>query len=236
MYGKVFASIFDGSLYGHFEATAVMMALIALADKSGVVDMTPKALAARTGFPLDVIRRGLEELSQPDPESRSHEHDGRRIIPIDPERSWGWQLVNYAKYRCIRSNDDRREYMRDYMANRRAVNSVNPALTDLAKAEAEVDVKEKKKDGASAPDVWGFGIELLTNEGGLSTGSARSYLGALCKQWAEQTVLDALMAATGKADPKAYARKWLEDKPRKGQAAQSETDKLFDRLEREGRA
>jgi 5-methylcytosine-specific restriction endonuclease McrA len=129
VYGKVFASIFDGSLYGHFEATAVMMALIALADKNGVVDMTPKALAARTGFPADVVERGLAELSKPDPDSRSHECEGRRIVPIDPERSWGWRLVNHGKYRGIKSNDERADYMRDYMAKRRQqTRDVSPAL------------------------------------------------------------------------------------------------------------
>lgn len=75
----------------------------------------------------------------------------------------------------------------------------------------------KEKDGAEAPvDVWSFGIDLLSRDGGLGTGTARSYIGGLCRMWPESTVLDALMAAAGKADPKAYARKWLESKPRKG--------------------
>lgn len=151
MYGKLFASIFEGSLYGQFDALVVMTALIALADKDGVIDMTPQALAARTSYPLEVVQRGLEHLAQPDPRSRSKEHEGRRIVLIDPERGWGWRLVNHAKYRGIRSQDDRAEYMRDYMAKRRAkgrrvntgvstsVNSVNSVLAPLAHTEAEAE-------------------------------------------------------------------------------------------------
>lgn len=91
-------------------------------------------------------------------------------------------------------------------------------------------IKEKDKDAADAADVWAYGIELLTKESGLSDRQARSYLGILCKQWPEQAVLDALMAATGKADPKAFARKFLEDKPRKGQRRRSAAQELIDEM------
>jgi uncharacterized protein YdaU (DUF1376 family) len=86
------------------------------------------------------------------------------------------------------------------------------------------------KDGAEAPDVWAFGLEVLTKESGLSERQARSYLGALLKTWSERTVLDSLMAATGKADPKAYARKWLEDKPEKGQKRRSAAEELMEEM------
>jgi hypothetical protein len=163
VYGKVFASIFDGSLHGKFEATAVMMALIALADKDGAVDMTQEALAARTGFPLDLIERGISQLSQPDPRSRSKDAEGRRIVPIDPERDWGWIMVNHAKYQSIRSNEERREYMREYMAKRRAVNNVNQPLARLAHIDRDTDIDtdtKKRVERASRfaltqlPDEW----------------------------------------------------------------------------------
>lgn len=93
--------------------------------------------------------------------------------------------------------------------------------------------KEKDKDGASDEsdaDVWSFGIDLLTREGGLGKGTARSYLGALLKSWDEAMVLDALMASAGKADPKAYARKWLDDKPRKGHKKRSAAEELMEEI------
>jgi hypothetical protein len=54
MYGKIFESIYDGSLYGDWKAIAVLQQLIVLADEHGVVDMTPQAISGRSSFE-DVI-------------------------------------------------------------------------------------------------------------------------------------------------------------------------------------
>ncbi len=111
-------------------------------------------------------------------------------------------------------------------------------VSSLEKRREEIEKEKRREDGAIAPDVdlWSFGIDLLSRECGLSQGLARSYLGGLCKQWPENTVLDALMAAAGKADPKAYARKWLDDKPRKGQRKMTAAEELMAELEAEEHA
>lgn len=96
-----------------------------------------------------------------------------------------------------------------------------------------ITTKEKDKEDASA-SVWDFGIDLLTREGGLNAKTARSYIGMLCKQWSEATVLDALMAAAGKADPKAYMRKWIDGQPKKGKKADS-LDDVIRQLQAEGK-
>ena len=48
MYGKIFESIYDGSLYGQWEAIVTMQQLIVLADADGVIDMTPPAISGKT--------------------------------------------------------------------------------------------------------------------------------------------------------------------------------------------
>ncbi len=63
MYGKIFDSIYDGTLYGQWEAIVVMQQLIVLADANGVVDMTPPAISARTSIPLPIIEKGLQILA-----------------------------------------------------------------------------------------------------------------------------------------------------------------------------
>jgi hypothetical protein len=128
MYGKVFSTIFEGSLYGHFEATATMMALITLANKHGEIDMTIEAMAARTGFPVDFLRKGIETLQAPDPRSRTPDSDGRRIVRIADHRDWGWKLVNYEKYSRIRSDDERRDYHRQYYRARRSAAAKDQAI------------------------------------------------------------------------------------------------------------
>lgn len=128
MYGKLFAQMYDGTLgtRGPWQALVAFQQLIILADKYGQVDMTADAVARRTTIPVDIITVGIAALELPDPDSRSPDEDGRRIVKIDPERSWGWRIVNYDHYRKIRSEEERREYHRKYMRDRRAkANSTN---------------------------------------------------------------------------------------------------------------
>ena len=132
MYGKIFESIYDGSLYGQWEAIVTMQQLIVLADADGVIDMTPPAIAGKTSIPLEILEKGLKILSEPDPYSRSQGSDGVRIQLLDEQRPWGWFLVNHQKYRDLRTREERREYMRNYMRDRRASESVNNSKQPLA--------------------------------------------------------------------------------------------------------
>lgn len=120
MYVKMFKSIFDGSLYGQFEPTVVFMAMLVIAEREGIVDMTPKAIAARCGYPLDIVERGIAELEKPDPSSRTPDEDGRRIMRLEESRDWGWRITNYEKYEKIRSAEERREYFRMKKREQRA--------------------------------------------------------------------------------------------------------------------
>lgn len=159
MYGKIFDSIYDGSLYGQWEGIVTLQQMIVLCDQEGFVDMTPQALAARTSIPFEIITKGIEILMQPDRYSRTEGAEGRRIELIDTRRPWGWKIVNYGKYREMRTIEDRREYMREYMRTRRSepndslykgdvssgkqsVNSSKQPLAQLAEAEAEAEAKK----------------------------------------------------------------------------------------------
>ncbi len=122
MYGKLFSQMYDGTLAttGPWQALVTFQQLVILADQRGHVDMTAEAVARRTTIPLEVIQTGIQALQEPDPDSRSPDENGRRIVPIDPDRSWGWRIVNHAHYRKIRSEEERREYHREYARRRRA--------------------------------------------------------------------------------------------------------------------
>lgn len=98
-YTVVFDSVFDGTLCGRWPTLPVWLSLLPMADKNGHIDITYQAIAARTGWPIELLKEAIAELMQPDEQSRSAAHEGRRLIPIDPARSWGWVVVNHAKYR-----------------------------------------------------------------------------------------------------------------------------------------
>lgn len=123
MYGKVFESIYDGTLAGHWQAIVTMQQLIVLATPDGVVDMTPEAIARRTTIPLEIITAGLKHLAEPDPYTRTPGEDGRRIVLLDNHRPWGWRLVNHGKYMRLRNMTEKREADRARIAEKRKQNS-----------------------------------------------------------------------------------------------------------------
>jgi hypothetical protein len=95
----VYGSIFDGTLMGKWPAAAVFATILPLADKDGNIDVNPELVAYKTGWPVKELMQGIEQLMQPDPLSRSKDKDGRRLELIDPDRPWGWHVVNHKLYR-----------------------------------------------------------------------------------------------------------------------------------------
>ena len=161
MYGKLFAQMYDGTLgtKGPWQALVTFQQLVILADKHGELDMTIEAIARRTTIPIEIIREGIKALEQPDPDSRSPALEGRRIDRLNADRDWGWRIVNYAHYRSIRTQDDRREYMKHYQRERRAkvkestVSTSGKQNQPIAEAKAEAS-KERAARGTRLPPDW----------------------------------------------------------------------------------
>lgn len=119
MYAKIFEQIFDSSIAENYRVRHVFEDLLKLADSTGVVDMTPEAISRRINCPLEEVGHALVELAKPDLRSRSPDHEGRRIIPLDSRRDWGWIIVNYALYRALQDEEARRATWRDAKAKQR---------------------------------------------------------------------------------------------------------------------
>lgn len=98
-YTPVFGSIYAGTLWGRWPMAPVWASLLPLADARGQIDLSYEAIAGMTGWPLELLRQGIEQLCEPDPHSRSRAEEGRRLVLIDPARSWGWRVVNHELYR-----------------------------------------------------------------------------------------------------------------------------------------
>jgi hypothetical protein len=119
MYAKIFSSLFDGSMRGHPDLILVFVNLLCHSDEDGIVDRHWRAISDETGLSEDKVRQAISELESADPESRTPTEQGRRIVRIDEHRDWGWRIVNHKHYRDIRTQAERREYMRKYMADKR---------------------------------------------------------------------------------------------------------------------
>lgn len=105
-YTKLFNSIITSTLWLEPDHTRlVWITMLALADKNGEVQASVPGLAKMAGVPVEACRSALECLSSPDPDSRSKEVEGRRIVEIEG----GWELINHSKYRRMASEEDARE-------------------------------------------------------------------------------------------------------------------------------
>jgi hypothetical protein len=135
MYVKLFSSLYQGTLRGNSHGILVFTNLLAHCDREGVADIHPKAIAEEVGLSVELVRAALDELEAPDIESRSPDEGGRRIVRVDEHRAWGWRIVNYAKYRAIKNEDDRREANRIAVAKHRAARAVSsPVIIGNAKS------------------------------------------------------------------------------------------------------
>jgi len=82
-----------------------------------VVELNPRLLAFIIGEKEETIESAIEVLCSPDPESRSKEEDGRRLIRTG---QYEFHVVNGWKYRARRDPEKRREQNREAQARYRA--------------------------------------------------------------------------------------------------------------------
>jgi hypothetical protein len=153
MYGKIFDSLFGSSIMEEAMHTRLLwLSMIVLADEDGVLDMTAPALARRTNIPIDLVEDGLARLAAPDPTSRTDAEDGRRIVPLDGQ-PFGWQLVNYAHYRALHSNAERRDYWREYRRQRRAEGKDGSAVHCERSEQECTEVNVHNPSASASPSV-----------------------------------------------------------------------------------
>lgn len=98
LYGPALAgsSLLETSLAARW----LFVYLLACSDREGRYHaQTLPALARAANVPLDQIEAAVAELESPDINSRSTEHEGRRIERIPG----GWRVLNYEKYRDYRT-------------------------------------------------------------------------------------------------------------------------------------
>ena len=158
MYAKVFTSMWTAVFTGKLEASAVLMACVTLCNAQGILDMTPEAISGRTGWPLEFVRKGISDLEQPDPRSRTPDDEGRRLAKLDEHRDWGWLIVNYEKYRTLADPDTIKEQnkvrARKYRERRNTPSSRSVTDGNGLSRQAEGEAEEGKRGNvAPAPSV-----------------------------------------------------------------------------------
>jgi hypothetical protein len=162
-YAKLFSQIIHSTIWREDKATKVLwVTMLAMADKDGVVEASLPGLADAARIELEECLTGLQVLMNPDPYSRTKDFDGRRIMEVDG----GWALLNYPKYRAIKSEEEVREKNRqkvaDWRASKRAkvtepvtnVTNCNPMLPPMQSTEAASEavlIKESCGEPSASP-------------------------------------------------------------------------------------
>jgi hypothetical protein len=98
-YTPIYDHMLSGTLYGRWPHTGIWACLLSRASREGVIDEVPASLAAAIGVPVDLLLQCIHDFMQPDPGSRTKDHEGRRLELLDPNRDWGWRILNHGKYR-----------------------------------------------------------------------------------------------------------------------------------------
>ncbi len=153
-YVKVHASILDSSVWLEDDRTRIVwFTLMAMANRDGIVEASVPGLANRARVPRRSCEAALEIFMAPDPDSRTPDHDGRRLEKVPG----GWRLLNYEPYREKDSIEDAKaknaERQRRFRERHGDVTLRN--VTDVTERDSNVTVTAPYASASASSDPSG---------------------------------------------------------------------------------
>lgn len=148
-YSKLDCGIVDSSLWEMpHEYLRVWIAMLAKTDATGYVRVAAPAMARLCHLTREDFDRIIDVYCSPDPESRTSDHDGRRLEKVEG----GWQILNYAKYReGLKQPDSSAGRMRKLREKRKCDGFAVTVTVGDAYAEAEAEAEAIKNLSDSCP-------------------------------------------------------------------------------------
>jgi hypothetical protein len=156
---KLYGSILDSTIWLEPLPTKVVwITMLAMADADGCVVSSIPSLAKRAGVSREEVHTALATLAAPDPDSKTSDHEGRRIERVDG----GWLILNHRKYRDMRTDTQiaTAERVRKYrerhkqgvtVTNVTKVNGQKRAVRTEAEAYTEEEADKTKTTTSAAP-------------------------------------------------------------------------------------
>jgi hypothetical protein len=103
---KLDSEILTSTIWSESAATKVVwITILAMMDRRSEVHGSVPGLARIAGVETEECRQALQAFMLPDKDSRSKEHEGRRLREIDG----GWLVLNGDKYRAKYSREWKKE-------------------------------------------------------------------------------------------------------------------------------
>ncbi len=155
-YSKLFSSLPESTIWTEpLHVRVVWITLLATCDREGRIWASVPGLAKRSNVTLEQAQEALGRFMAPDRYSRTPDHEGRRIEPIDG----GWRLLNHAKYRELLSASDRKEQKLRWWHDNRGRNArangavpqadPQPAAQSLENAAQAIEESRRATESAS---------------------------------------------------------------------------------------
>lgn len=153
-YVKLFNSILGSTVWDNDSDTRIVwVTMLAMADRDGNVEASVPGLAHLARVSREACERALACFLAPDPDSRTRDHEGRRIEAIDG----GWRLLNHDKYKFLLSKDDqaernaaRQKRHRDRNRNAQALRVTQSNAGNDKQIQIHSQKPEAKKESAEA--------------------------------------------------------------------------------------
>ena len=128
------------------ETKILWITMLAMKDRDGFVTGVPSALARTAGLTPEECNKALLELSSPDPESSSPEHEGRRIKAIPG----GWLVLNHSKYQKQMSDTFKRARKTVWESVKR---ENQRAMDRVDEKKDAINAQKRPKKDVSGPSV-----------------------------------------------------------------------------------
>lgn len=148
---KIYGTILRSSIWNESSDTRCLwITMLADADAEGYVRGSVGGLARLANISRDAAVEGLRVLAAPDPDSRSPDHDGRRIEEVEPGT---WRILNYRRWRELRTphqiaaaerQQRRRDRERDERDTSRAVTPVTPCSPSPSPSSSSQEDQEQE--------------------------------------------------------------------------------------------
>lgn len=195
MYVKLFASILDSSIWSeNYPTRLVWITLLAMADAEGLVRASVSGIARRAAVKRLEAEAAVKALCSPDRDRPDQEHDGRRLEVVDG----GWKVLNYQKYREIRTQQQFRDALRQQRHRDRLRVSRDASQQADAEAVSEAEAEQSKALVARGATAESLITELRSvHQNGKAKAATRDALAQLVfAYWAAKwdkpkTLLDA---------------------------------------------
>jgi len=203
---KLFSSITESTIWCEDSETRIVwITMLAMADKCGRVWGSIPGIANRARVSPASAEAAINKFLSPDAYSRSNTYDpnseGRRLEIIEG----GWRLINHARYRAIRDEEERRAYKAEHERARRArlrgQNGQKWTGVDSGGHNAEADAEaeaDKVKTCCESPVEQPDTLAQTKHRAGRTEGFNPSEIAvALCQQngWQGLRMVEALTTA-----------------------------------------